>query len=235
MTKLLPLLAMAAVTSAGTAFAADFSPVAAAPAAPVSVVVASPTATSVDWTGVYAGGQLSFGRLDLELDDGDAGEQDLDGAVGGLHAGYLRDFGRVVAGAELAYDRADLSTDDEDDAILDLGADLDAVTRLGARVGYDAGRVLPYATAGYANATFSDDLAGTGEDNADGYYFGAGVEYAFTNSISLKVEGLYVDFSDDNNGRNRRNNNLGRVNFTGNDSREFGLVRAGLNFRFNSF
>ena len=62
---------------------------------------------------------------------------------------------------------------------------------------------------------------------------GGGVEYAFTNNLSLKVEGLYVDFSDNNDGNRNRGNR--RVNFTGNDSREFGLVRAGLNFRFNTF
>ncbi len=192
MTKLLPFLAAAAaVAGAAPAIAADLSPI-----APAAVVVAPAAAPSADWTGFYAGGQLSFGRLNLELDDGDAGEQDIDGAVGGLHAGYLRDFGRVVAGAELAYNRADLSTDDED-ATLDLGADLDAVTRLGARVGYDAGRVLPYASAGYANATFSDDLAGTGEDTADGYYFGAGVEYALTDRVSLGAEVLRHEFDVD--------------------------------------
>lgn len=197
MTKLLPLLAAtaAAATAAGTVFAADLTPLAADPVvAPASVIVAPPA--SADWTGFYAGGQLSFGQLNYDLDDGDAGEQELDGAVGGLHAGYLRDFGRVVAGAELAYDWANLE-DDEDDATFDAGADLDGVVRLGARVGYDAGRVLPYATVGYANATFSDDLAGTGEDNANGYYFGAGIEYAVTDRISVGGEVLRHEFDVD--------------------------------------
>lgn len=178
--------------SAGTVFAADFTPISATPAiSPPSQVIVSPSSgTVVDWTGFYVGGQLSFGRADLDLDDGDAGEQDLDGAVGGLHAGYLHDFGHVVAGGELAYDWTNLEDDDEDGPDLAGGIDLDGVFRVGARVGYDAGRVLPYATVGYANATFSEELFSTSDDNANGYYFGAGVEYAVTDRVSVGAEVL---------------------------------------------
>lgn len=183
---------------AAPAFAAGFAPVVtetpvAAPA-PASVVVAPQAAPSGDWTGFYLGGQLSYGQLGYELDDGDAGEADFTGPQGGLHAGYLRDFGRIVAGAELAHDWTDFEIDDEDEATFDAGADLETVTRAGVRVGYDAGRVLPYATAGYANASFSEELAGTGEDSADGYYFGGGVEYAVTDRLSLGGEVLRHEF-----------------------------------------
>lgn len=198
MIKLLPLCAAALVASAGTAFAGGFTPVVtetpvAAPA-PAPVVVAPQAAPSDDWTGVYLGGQLSYGQLGYELDDGDAGEADLNGAAGGLHAGYLRDFGRIVAGAEVAYDWTDLEVDDEDEATFDAGADLEGVARAGVRVGYDAGRVLPYVTGGYARANFSEELAGSGEDNADGYYFGGGVEYAVTERFSVGGEVLRHEF-----------------------------------------
>ncbi len=83
-------------------------------------------------------------------------------------------------------------------------------------------------------------------DGADfddfGFTVGGGIEYAFTNNISAKIEGLYVDFSDDNGGRNNRIvgvTNTGRaIRHTaggGNDPLEFGLVRAGLNFRFGTW
>jgi outer membrane immunogenic protein len=77
-----------------------------------------------------------------------------------------------------------------------------------------------------------------------GFTVGGGVEYAFTNSISVKLEGLYVDFSDgDNGGRNNRIvgvTNTGRViKVRGADGvdgvNEFGLVRVGLNWRFPTF
>ena len=199
MTKLLPFYTAALVASAGAAFAGGFAPVVAeapvaAPAA-APVIITPQAAPSGDWTGFYLGGQLSYGQLGFELDDGDAGEADLDGAVGGLHAGYMRDFGRIVAGAEVAYNWTDLEADD--DATFDLGADLESVARAGVRVGYDAGRVLPYVTGGYASASFSEELAGTGEDNADGYYFGGGVEYAVTNRFSVGAEVLRHEFDVD--------------------------------------
>ena len=203
MSKLLPFAAAALVASVAPAFAGGFTPAVAegpvtAPVAVAAPVVTTPAAApSGDWTGVYLGGQLSYGQLGYELDDGDAGEADFNGATGGLHAGYMRDFGRIVAGAEVAHAWTDLEIDDEEVSTFDLGADLEAVTRAGVRVGYDAGRVLPYVTGGYANASFSEELPGSGEDNADGYYFGGGVEYAVTESFSVGGEVLRHEFDVD--------------------------------------
>jgi outer membrane immunogenic protein len=73
-------------------------------------------------------------------------------------------------------------------------------------------RALIYATGGFA---FADD--------ATGWTVGGGLEYAFTNNLSAKVEGLYVNLDQDD-------------NFLGIDSdAEFGVVRAGLNFRFGTY
>jgi outer membrane immunogenic protein len=54
----------------------------------------------------------------------------------------------------------------------------------------------------------------------------AHVEYAFTNNLSAKIEGLYVnlendDFDFDIDGLD--------------DETDFGVVRAGLNFRFGTY
>jgi outer membrane immunogenic protein len=77
-----------------------------------------------------------------------------------------------------------------------------------------------------------------------GYAVGGGVEYAFTNNISAKIEGLYVDFSGDRRRDNRNTvvgvSNTGAAiraeNFSGGRTNaDFGLIRAGLNFRFNTF
>jgi outer membrane immunogenic protein len=80
------------------------------------------------------------------------------------------------------------------------------------------------------------------DSNDFGFTVGGGVEYAFTNNISAKIEGLYVDFSDDDGGRGNRivgvTNTGRRIRHTGaggNDPLEFGLVRAGLNFRFGTW
>ncbi len=96
------------------------------------------------------------------------------------------------------------------------------------------------ATGAGVNGTFNNRR---NFDNL-GYAVGGGVEFAFTNNISAKIEGLYVDFSDGGR-RGGRNEVVGvtntgqavtAANFRGgNNNMDFGLIRAGLNFRFNSF
>ena len=83
-----------------------------------------------------------------------------------------------------------------------------------ARAGVAFDRALIYATGGFAFA-----------DNASGWTVGGGLEYAFTNNLSAKIEGLYVNLDQDD-------------NFPGLDldnDAEFGVVRAGLNFRFGTY
>ena len=70
----------------------------------------------------------------------------------------------------------------------------------------------------------------TGHHSGDevnwGWTLGGGVEYAITNNFTAKVEGLYVDLD------TKDNYNLGgRVNV--NRDAEFGVLRAGLNYKFN--
>jgi outer membrane immunogenic protein len=102
--------------------------------------------------------------------------------------------------------------------------------------------VTPGAAAAGAgvNGTFNN----RGNFDDWGYAVGGGIEYAFTNNISAKIEGLYVDFGDGGN-RSRRNEVVGvtntgaaitATNFSGNGGNmDFGLIRGGLNFRFNTF
>ena len=54
------------------------------------------------------------------------------------------------------------------------------------------------------------------------------VEYAFTNNLSAKIEGLYVNLEQDD-------NFLG-VDLAGFDNEaEFGVIRAGLNYSFGTY
>lgn len=70
------------------------------------------------------------------------------------------------------------------------------------RVGSPFGRFLPYVTAGYAmtdveESYFTTNTANsftpiTNTSDADGFQFGGGVEYAFTDRISVGAEYLYT-------------------------------------------
>jgi outer membrane immunogenic protein len=212
--KKILLASVALLGFAGAASAADL-PVRAAPPAPI--IASVPVFT---WTGFYVGVNAGYGwntndsitvggvRFDLD-DEG--------GFVGGAQAGYNYQIGSFVVGLEGDIQYADFGGDDRFDFDRDGIADDDfnnsdwfGTVRARAGVAFD--RALIYATGGFA---FADD--------ATGWTVGGGLEYAFTNNLSAKVEGLYVNLDQDD-------------NFLGIDSdAEFGVVRAGLNFRFGTY
>lgn len=175
--------AAVAALPAGTALAGGLDPVVVeTPAAPP--VVVAPARVTGDWGGFYAGGQLTFG--DVETDG--AASVEGDGSAFGVHAGYLADLGSFVLGAELDYDAAEYE--------LDGGAGtIDGVARLKAIAGYDAGRFLPYATIGVAQAY--SDIAGVGDDLDDsGTFAGVGVRYQVSESFDVSGEVLAHQFDD---------------------------------------
>lgn len=182
-------LATAALIAAPLAFVGGFAqagglaePVIAPAPTPVPLAPA-PVATGRDWTGFYAGGSLGYGSVDI-----DGVDDDFEGTTFGAHVGYNYDLGSIVVGGELEY----MGTND---FVLDGGdLELDSVARAKARVGYDAGSFLPYVTAGWAQASVDGGALGTLED--DGYFYGAGVDYAVSDAITVGGEYLRHDFDD---------------------------------------
>lgn len=134
-----------------------------------------PVATAPDWTGFYGG--LNLGYADIDTNAG----VDGDNESYGVHIGYDYDFGQYVLGAELEYDEVDVD--------LDGAANVDSVTRLKLRGGYDLGRTLVYGTAGVAEArsTLGDE---TGE------FIGIGVAYQVTDRFTVGGELLEHRFDD---------------------------------------
>lgn len=145
------------------------------------VVVAPVVETTADWTGFYGG--LQFGKSDVEVDGG----AELDGNHYGVHAGYLRDFGRFVGGAEVSYDKLDNLDGDGFDAEGNL-------LRGKLLAGYDAGRVLPYAAVSVARGELE-----IGGDDADetGFGYGVGVKFMATPRFMLGAEYMVNTFEVD--------------------------------------
>jgi len=170
MRLLAPTFALAVV--AGPALAGN--PV---PAAPEPAPMAPPPVVSMaggDWTGPYAG--LQVGNASVEADGGNDG----DDIIYGLHLGYDYDLGNFVLGGELEYDTGPV----------DIGAaDVDSVTRLKLRAGYDAGNTLVYLTAGPARV---DTSLGDG----DGWFAGLGLAYRVTDNWTVGGEYLVHEFDD---------------------------------------
>jgi len=196
------LLTTAIVSLAAPAIAGGMSePVMTAPAA--APVAAAPAQTAAsDWTGFYVGGQVGTMQLDTEFaatdfdqtaPAGDTVEVEADGTFVGIHAGYMRDLGAFVVGAEFDYDVIDFdditATYDGVTFTESAGDTDDTVARLKLRAGYDAGRFLPYATAGLARIDSEDE-------NTNGTFFGAGVAFAATDNILVGGEILQHKFDD---------------------------------------
>ena len=155
-----------------------------APGAPMTepVVSAPPSPApaprlTADWTGAYVGAGLGWGRS--------ASGASGSGAIGGLHLGYLHDFGGFAAGVEGSYDAARIQTG--------LGGRIDQVGRLGVRAGATAGDLFVYGTAGATRARVS---GGIGSDS--GWFGGIGAEYRLTPQWSVGGEILHHRFSDFN-------------------------------------
>lgn len=133
-----------------------------------------------DWTGAYGG--FGVGYADVNLSGGLAGG---DGGAAGLHIGYNHDFGDWVLGGEFEYDWTDIGFGG-------VAVNLDNVSRLKLKLGYDFDQVLAYAVVGGAWAY--TDVAGS--DN--GWLAGLGVAYEIKPQWMISGEVLYHDFSNFN-------------------------------------
>ncbi len=211
------LAATAIATAAASAASAADLPMRATPP-PVPYIAAAPLFT---WTGFYVGVNAGYGWSDDDFDAVDFADDDNDGGfIGGAQIGYNYQIGSFVVGLEGDIQYADFGRDgvfnftDEDGDILQgelESSDWFGTVRARAGVAFD--RALIYATGGFA---FADD--------ATGWTAGGGVEYAFTNNLSAKIEALYVSLDADNNN-----------DFDFDNDVDFGVVRAGLNFRFGTY
>jgi len=217
--KKILLASVALFGFAGVASAADL-PVRSAPPAPI--VAAAPIFT---WTGFYAGVNAGA-AFNANNNDGVVfgdttffGDSDDDASfIGGAQIGYNYQMGSFVVGLEgdlqwadfgsttYAFGPAGVYTADSDDWF--------GTVRARAGVAFD--RALIYATGGFAFT-----------DNRNGWVVGGGLEYAITNNLSAKVEGLYVNLDSDD-------VTFAGTTFSTGDT-DFGVVRAGLNFRFGTY
>ena len=164
---------------AAPAFAGGLGPAATEPAV-VAYEAPMQVDTGGDWSGAYVGAQLGYGDV-----DSNGAAIGGSGAIGGVHAGYMFDYGKFVAGAELGYDAANINLGRA------RGDSLDNVARLKLIAGYDMGSTLVYGSVGaaYAEATVT---GATLKDN--GTFAGIGANFALSDQWSVGGEYLYHKF-----------------------------------------
>ncbi|MDP4025649.1 outer membrane beta-barrel protein [Methylobacterium sp. NEAU 140] len=234
--------------------AAAFSCALAAEAADLPVRAAPPAFTPLPaftWTGFYAGvnAGYAFGTAGGSFTDPSYGTVTGGGRSGGFagggQIGYNYQFtpgSGFVVGVEAdiqatAFAKADAAY---------LGAtpyysvrpSLDYFGTLRGRVGYAFDRVLIYGTGGFAYgggarssyaAAYPYTLPNT---TRTGYALGGGVEYAFTEKLSAKVEALYLKLGRGTAGATYYDAAVPAYYGTGRRDDGFAVVRAGLNYRF---
>ncbi len=163
------------------------------------------------WSGAFVGVQAGYVWADATtFDEFEAFIPfDPDGLSAGVYAGYNHQFGNgVVVGidTDFSYTDADGSsiafTAESNPISITTGtATIEWTGAVRARLGYAAGRFLPYIAGGAAFARVEDTIdiegnIGTSSDIYSGYTVGAGLEYALTDNIIIRSEYRFSDYGD---------------------------------------
>jgi outer membrane immunogenic protein len=208
MKRLVMAGALAFAAAAGQALAADLPQPAPPPQAPAAYV---PTVAPVyNWGGIYFGanGGYGFGTSDWTDPNnisglGSTGDFDVNGFLVGPTVGVNFQTDAFVFGVEGDFDASWL---DGTSSSLFCGANLGFaagsqcetkntwLSTVRARVGYAADRVLFYGTAGGAFGNVETGAnGGFVSSTKAGWTAGAGVEVAFADNWTARVEYLFVD------------------------------------------
>jgi outer membrane immunogenic protein len=206
-----------------------------------------PTATVVGIDGVT----YQVNNAGLFEDGGDD-----DGFTVGGHVGYNFQFGAFVVGAEADIEWVDVGGGGDDFrtitalngpnagatfAFPSVASEIEFIGSLRARLGWAWDRALIYATGGLAYASFDtgdDNFLGVGinplfangdDDTVWGWTIGAGVEWAFTNNLTARLEYRYTSFDRDN------NTFFVTPGFSTDDSADFHAVRLGVSYKFGTY
>jgi outer membrane immunogenic protein len=188
------------------------------PPAKAPVYVAPP----FSWTGGYIGvnGGYGFGRSDFSAPFASGSFDTAGGLVGGT-LGYNYQMDRIVFGVEGDFDASWIKGSTTCDG-LSCETKNSWLATVRGRLGYAAGRFMPYVTGGGAFGDIKNTIAplGSASETKTGWSAGGGLEYHFNGPWSAKLEYLYVD--------------LGRgAPIAGSDADlTANIVRAGINYHF---
>jgi outer membrane immunogenic protein len=195
-TKFLAVLALGCLSTG--ALAADLE------TAPVAKAYAPAVAAVYNWTGFYlgaeaGGGWSRFDSIDTTIPAAGSAATNASGVIAGGLAGFNYQIGNVVLGAEGGYAWSGISVSAGGGGF-SATVKNDYVATAAARIGYAFDRVLFYGKGGAAwtrdKGDANDGLGdtATGRFNRVGWLAGAGVEYAFLQNWSVKLEYDYLGF-----------------------------------------
>jgi outer membrane immunogenic protein len=233
MTRLL-IAAALAFAAVGQAIAADLPE--AAPPPPRAPAAYMPVVAPVyNWGGIYYGinGGYAFGKTEWTNSlnaAGSTGDFSTSGYAVGPTLGANIQADAFVFGVEADFDAMGIQGTNTS-AFCPAGCETKE-TWLGtvrARAGYAVDRVLFYGTAGGAFGNIETGTNGFFDKSTKGgWTAGAGVEAAFADNWTARVEYLYVDL------QNATCSSLGNCGFPAGDTVSFttSVIRVGLDYKF---
>jgi outer membrane immunogenic protein len=191
------------------------------------------------WSGFYAGVNAGYGWSTgtsryYDPAFGVAGGRRKGGFIGGVQGGYNYQLGMFVIGAETDLQYAAVGNKGASYGSTYYPGDSDGYFgTIRGRLGVAFDRALVFGTGGFAYGDIGGNKAldtelGLHRDNDTnwGWTLGGGVEYAITDNFTAKVEGLYVNLDTKDNYALSDRVDIRR-------DTEFGVVRAGVNYKFN--
>jgi len=175
--------------------------------------VAAAPVQSFSWGGAYLGGQIGYGWGKSRYSDpafvsAFTDQLKPDGFLGGLYAGYNFDLGNsVILGVDGDITYNNLKDGDSEDfggIVIGNNTKLRWSGAVRARAGVAVDRFLPYIAGGVAFGSVKNsgyfDVVGlenfTGADTKTmtGWTLGAGVDYAATDNLIVRLEYRYTDY-----------------------------------------
>jgi len=170
------------------------------------------------WSGFYVGAHLGGGHTSFEatetlvlsatppIFDTLTYGQDAASVVGGVQAGWQRQWEKFVAGIEATYTLLQFDETTQSPVLTGVtrSAEVHDLFTLTGRLGYADGRWLAYAKGGWASAevdiAFRDGtgtLIASSGGRESGWTAGVGIDYALTQNLFLGVEYNYLHFRAD--------------------------------------
>ena len=193
------------------------------------------------WTGFYLGANLGagWGNLDASVPfaagNWSVGETAF---IGGGQLGYNWQTGNFVLGVEWDFDWTNANKTSGIVTVNGVGLQAtggwDWTSTISARLGYAVDHWLWYAKVGagwnknsVTVATPGNIVFASGSNTSAGWLVGAGVEYAFTNNWTGKIEYTYLGLSDYNFAAT-----VAGVNTIVNVSPNIQTLKFGVNYKF---
>lgn len=170
--------------------------------------ITAPVENATDWSGVYLGVFAGYSDVSFDWHES-AGLGNYDGNInafnGGLFGGYNFTAGPVILGIE---GEASLFAGEESFSNVPGPNNIDASPKWQAaikgRIGYDAGRVLPYVAVGYSwmrlDTTWDRGAFGSNVDVSEthqGVTAGIGADIAITDHAFGRIEYMHTWLSEE--------------------------------------